>query len=140
MFKRRARAVKLQRLEDLEPLLEGDRPILIDFWQQGCQPCRTMDGIINELAEEYAESAHVVKVDLGRVPAAVHEYKIRSTPTFVVLARSQKGASKKKRRRQAPQIPGERPAMTARWRASGLVRKDVIARALESNGAERSAS
>jgi thioredoxin 1 len=128
----------MESLADLDPLMEGEAPILLDFWQVGCRSCKIMDGIVNELAEEYAGSAHILKVDVARVPGAVQEFGIRSTPTFVLLGRSRKKPSKKARRKK-PQAPdaGDPATMTPRWRASGMVRKDVMARALESNGAVR---
>lgn len=135
IFRKRVKPINLQHLDELEPLLESGRPILLDFWQTGCQPCRTMDGIVNELAEEYAGGAHIVKVNLGHVPAAIQEFGIKSTPTFVLLGRSQKKPSKKARRKGAGDPRAG--AVTPRWRASGLVNKAVIARVLESNGAVR---
>lgn len=137
IFRKRPKPITLHRLDELEPLMEGDKPILIDFWQANCRSCKIMDGIVNELAEEFDGGAHIVKVDVARVPGAVQEFAIRGTPTFVVLGRSQKVS--KKARAKKPQVPqeAERAKMTARWRATGLVRKDVMSRALESNGATR---
>jgi thioredoxin 1 len=129
--RRRAKPINLSSLEELDPLMEGDAPILLDFFQVNCRSCKIMDGIVNELAEEYAGGAHVVKVDVGKVPGAAQAFKIRSTPTFVVLGRSRK-VSKKKRRRQEG---ADKPDMTPRWRTSGLVQKDAMRRVLESNGA-----
>lgn len=116
-------------------MIESGQPILLDFWRMGCQPCRLMDGVVKELAEEYAGSAHVVKVDVGAVQGAVERFKIQSTPTFIVLGRSQKKPSKKARKRGA--VPVANAPMTPRWRSSGMIRKDIMARALESNGARR---
>jgi thioredoxin 1 len=137
IFRKRPKPTNLQRLEELEPLMDGDKPILLDFWQANCRSCKIMDGIVNELAEEYAGGAHIVKVDVARVPGAIQEFAIRGTPTFVVLGRSQKTSKKARSKKpQAPQAEG-RAAMTPRWRATGLVRKDVMMRALESNGATK---
>lgn len=134
IFKRnkRVRATRVESLEEIEELAASGRPVLIDFWQTGCQPCRTMDGIVDELADEYRDTAHVTKVDVRRVPGAVEKFAIRSTPTFVLLATS----SRAKKKAQAKAEPG--PArVTQRWRASGLVKKDAMAQLLESNRAER---
>ena len=127
-----AKPLKVQHMSDIEALKREERPILIDFWQQGCQPCRTMDGIVSELAEEFGDTAHVVKINVGQVPEAVGAFAIKSTPTFVVLGKNVK-QSKKKRQR------GEKPptGMTQRWRGTGLIKKDVLARVLETNGATR---
>ena len=62
-----------------------------------------MDGIVNELADEYAGSAHVVKVDVGRVHGVIEAYGIRSTPTFVLLARSQSRRESRQEERSSPQ-------------------------------------
>ena len=110
IFNKRTRARQINHLSEINEMMQGDRPILIDFFQVGCGPCKIMDGIVNELAEEYGESAQVVKVDVGRVPAAVQAFGVRSTPTFVVLGRSAK-TSKKKRAKGAPAADAK---MTAR--------------------------
>jgi thiol-disulfide isomerase/thioredoxin len=136
MFKRkRVKAAAVERLDELRGLTAEGKPVLIDFWQTGCQPCRTMDGIVDELAAEFEGTAHVVKVDVRRAPELAMRFKVQSTPTFVLLARSQKQPSKKARKRAAQSgAPGTK-AYSPRWRASGLVQKDVLMSALTSNGA-----
>lgn len=129
IFKRkRVRALDVESLDQIDALTATGQPVLIDFWQVGCAPCKVMDGIVDELAHEYRESAHVLKVNVQKVPGAAARFSIRSTPTFVLLA----GTRKKNKSRR-----GQGPAVTARWRASGLVKKDFLARQLESNGALR---
>jgi thioredoxin 1 len=136
MFRKRQKPTEVVRMDELEQLAAEGKPILIDFWKFGCNPCRMMDGIVGELADEFAGSAHVVKVNVGKVPGAIEAFGIRSTPTFVLLGRSQKKPSKKARKR-AGGAPAPSTAHSPRWRASGLINKDVLTKALESNGAKR---
>lgn len=35
--------------------------MFVDFWKPDCQPCRTMDGIVDELAEREARSDESLK-------------------------------------------------------------------------------
>jgi len=135
IFKKRPKPVDLEQLDQLEPMLESGLPILLDFWRQGCQACRLMDGIVKELAEDYEGSAHIVRIDVGRVGGAADRYRIQATPTFIVLGRSQKKPSKKSRQQKTAEAPNL--TMTPRWRTSGMTRKDMLAGALESNGARR---
>lgn len=137
MFKKRVKATHVDTLDQLDALTADGRPVLIDFFQVDCRPCRIMSGIVDELAEEYADTAHVVKVDVRRVPGAVAAFAIRSTPTFVLLGRSQRKPSKKARKRAGGGPAPEPTAVSPRWRASGLVKKDDLARVLETNGATR---
>lgn len=131
--RKKPKARRIVRLEELEELIGSGRPVLIDFYQVGCAPCQVMDGIVNELARDYGGSVHVVKVDVGRVPGAVDAFKVRSTPTFVLLGRPPEKRSKKAKKTD------RRPSskVTQRWRATGLLRKDQLARVLEANGARR---
>ena len=133
LFKRRPRAARVDDAAGLEAAIgragETGRPLLLDFFQPNCSACKVMDGIVDELAGEYEGTAEVVKVDVHRVPEAAERFAIRATPTFVVYGRSQKQAGKKSTRRSG--------ATTPRWRASGLVKKDVLAGVLERNGGER---
>lgn len=134
--RKRVKAENITRLEDLHGYLAEGKPVLVDLWQANCQPCRMMSGIIDEIAEEFAGRAHVVKVDVGSVPGAAQAFRVQSTPTFVVLGRAPKPLSKKARKK-AGKVPeaGPAPTLNPRWRASGLVRKDVLAGVLLSNGA-----
>ena len=123
LFKRRPKPIALESIDQLEELSRSGKPVLVDFMQYGCSPCQVMDGIVNELAEEFEGSAHVVKANAAVVPGAFERFKVRSTPTFVLLTGGE-GTTK----------------MTQRWRASGLVKKDILTRNLESAGAIQTTS
>jgi thioredoxin 1 len=134
LFNKRAKATKLVSLDELEPMIESGKPVLLDFFRVGCRPCQVMDGIVNELAGEYGDSAHIVKVDVTKVAGAAQVFNVRSTPTFVLLGRAPQKRSTKKQRQAQPQQESA-AKVTARWRTTGLVKKDQMARVLESNGA-----
>lgn len=136
LFSKKAKATKLASLAELEPMIDSGKPVLLDFFQLGCGPCQVMDGIVNELAGEYGDSAHIVKVDVTKVDGAAQVFNVRSTPTFVLLGRAPQKRSKKKQRKEE-QPPVTQAKVTARWRTTGLVKKDQMARVLESNGAVR---
>ena len=65
MFKRHPKAQKVSSLAEIDQLASSGKPVLVDFYQVGCAPCQVMDGIMNELAREYGDSAHIVKVDVA---------------------------------------------------------------------------
>jgi len=139
--RKRVKPIDLKNLDQLKPLIAEGRPVLIEFMQVGCRNCKIMDGIVNEVAEEYGESAHVVKVDLGRVAGAAASFQVKGTPTFLLFGRPSLPTAKKKAKRQpAPAPEREKQGPVVKWRASGLVRKDVMTRAMESSGAVRGGS
>ena len=131
IFKRRTKPINLEHVDQIDELAATGKPVFIDFWQNGCQSCRTMDGVVSELADEYRDSAHVVKVNVRNVPAAAQRFRVMSTPTFVVY-----GPAAKKKATKSNRQGG---SVGERWRASGLIKKDQLERALERNGASRAA-
>jgi thioredoxin 1 len=115
LFKKRPKPIDLESMAQLDELVRSGVPVLVDFMQTNCQPCRTMDGIVNELAEEHVGAAHVVKANAAKVPDAFRKFKVMSTPTFIVFT-TRPGAN----------------SYTQRWRASGLVKKDVLTKQIQS--------
>ncbi len=126
LFKRRPKPVQLESLDHLDDLTRSGKPVLVDFFQFGCSPCQVMDGIVNELAEEFDGRAVVVKANVAKVPDVAAKFKVRSTPTFVILGISERAKA------------NGREVVTLRWRASGLVKKDVLAGQLLRAGADAS--
>jgi thioredoxin-like negative regulator of GroEL len=66
-----------------------------------------MDGIVDELADEFHGEVIVLKVNLHDVPDLFTRFKVKSTPTFVVVT---------------PQGSG----LHQRFRHSGLMKKDQL--------------
>jgi thioredoxin 1 len=108
VFKRRFKAPHVQSLEDFDALTKNGKPLLVDFYKHGCQPCRVMDGIVDEIAEEFEDRASVVKVNLEAVPDLFYKFKVKSTPTFILVNPKHDG-------------------LHQRWRHSGLVKEDALA-------------
>jgi thioredoxin 1 len=107
LFSKRVKAQQIKSSGDFETALTSGKPVFVDFWKPDCQPCRTMDGIINELAEEFQDDAVVLKANLHYVPELFEKFKIRSTPTFVVVTPKDGG-------------------LHQRFRHSGLIKKDQL--------------
>lgn len=107
LFSKRIKAQRVQSAADFESALAAGKPVFVDFWKTNCQPCRVMDGIVDELAEEFQGEAVVLKAGLDDVPDLFSRFKVRSTPTFVVLTPKGNG-------------------LHQRFRHSGLVKKDQL--------------
>jgi thiol-disulfide isomerase/thioredoxin len=107
LFSRRVKAQQVRSVTEFEDAVASGKPVFVDFWKQNCQPCRTMDGIINELADEFQGEAVVLKAGLEDVPDLFQKFKVKSTPTFVVLTPRDNG-------------------LHQRFRHSGLIKKDQL--------------
>ncbi|CAA6813807.1 MAG: Thioredoxin domain-containing protein [uncultured Thiotrichaceae bacterium] len=61
------------------------QPILVDFWADWCQPCKTLMPILSNLAEEYGGKFHLVKVNTDVQRELAMHYEVRSLPTVKVF-------------------------------------------------------
>ncbi|OOR99591.1 thioredoxin [Haemophilus paracuniculus] len=68
-----------------QEVLNADVPVLLDFWAPWCGPCRMIAPILDELADEFAGRAKVVKVNVDDNPETATKFGIRSIPTLLVF-------------------------------------------------------
>jgi thioredoxin 1 len=65
-----------------ELVLHNPKPTVVDFWATWCGPCRMVAPEMEKLAEKYAGSIDVVKVDVDANPQLSQMFNIMSIPTI----------------------------------------------------------
>ena len=68
-----------------DAIINGDTPVLVDFWATWCGPCRMVAPIVEELANDYAGKALVLKVDVDEQPELAERYRVMNIPTLLVF-------------------------------------------------------
>jgi len=63
----------------------SDTPVLVDFWAPWCGPCRMVGPVMEELADEYAGRAKVVKVNVDEQKQVAAALGIQSIPTIILF-------------------------------------------------------
>ena len=64
-------------------------PGLVDFWSEGCGPCRMLSPVLDELAAEQSGKAVVAKVNIGDSPELAARFGITAVPTLIVFKNGQ---------------------------------------------------
>jgi thioredoxin 1 len=66
-------------------VLQSEKPVLVDFWAQWCRPCGELAPIVEAVAEQYAKSTRVVKLNVHENPTVAQRYSIRGIPTLILF-------------------------------------------------------
>lgn len=66
-------------------VLKSDKTVVLDFYADWCGPCRMMGPIIEEIAEEKADTIKVGKINVDENQDLAMEYGIMSIPTIVIM-------------------------------------------------------
>mmetsp|Transcript_32327 Transcript_32327/g.64033 ORF Transcript_32327/g.64033 Transcript_32327/m.64033 type:complete len:684 (+) Transcript_32327:173-2224(+) len=69
---------------------ETGLPVIVDFYSDGCGPCRQIAPAFKRMAEGDVGRAVYVKVDMNRQHELSNRYNVRSMPTFVFLVGGKK--------------------------------------------------
>jgi len=68
---------------NFKELLNGNKPLVVDFWAEWCGPCKMIAPVVDELAETYKDQVIIGKVNVDENEDLPIEYGIRSIPTLL---------------------------------------------------------
>lgn len=66
-------------------VLEAGQPVLVDFTATWCGPCKMLDPIVGQLAQEWAGKVKVVKLDVDDNPELAMQYQVMGVPTLMLF-------------------------------------------------------
>ncbi|MFI3290667.1 MAG: thioredoxin [Opitutales bacterium] len=69
---------------NFKEVINGDLPVMVDFWAPWCGPCKMLAPTIDALVKEIpSDKAVVAKVNVDDCPDIAQEYNITQIPTIV---------------------------------------------------------
>ena len=89
-------------------IIKSERPVLVDFYADWCQPCKQVSPILKEVKDTFKESVRIIKVNVDHKPLLASHYHVKNIPTLMLFKEG-----------------------TVRWTCVGLVNKSELTMVLD---------
>ena len=79
----------LPKSKTFQELIEGDTPVLVDFFAEWCGPCKMMQPILEDTSKQLGAKVKILKVDVDRNPLAASKFQVRGVPTLILFVKGE---------------------------------------------------
>jgi thioredoxin 1 len=76
---------KLSEANFEQEVLKADLPVLVDFTAVWCGPCKMLDPVVQQLANEWQGKVKVFKLDVDDNPGPTIDYQVMGVPTLMLF-------------------------------------------------------
>ncbi len=73
-----------------EEVLKSEGLTLVDFWSQGCEPCKALMPDVEELSEEFEGQVKFTKLDTGKARRLAISQRVMGLPTIILYKDGEK--------------------------------------------------
>jgi len=71
--------------------LQTAEPIVLDFYQATCAPCRALEPRLERVVSQYRERLRVYRVDVDRELSVAERFGVQTIPTILILHNGKEG-------------------------------------------------
>lgn len=70
---------------NFDEAINGNRPVLVDFWATWCGPCQFMLPIFDKLAKKYGDKITFGRLNVDDNQGVAMRFDVYAIPTFIIF-------------------------------------------------------
>ena len=75
----------MSKKDSFNTIINGEKPVLVDFSAEWCGPCKMMAPILKELSVKVGEEVRIIKIDVDRNQSIAQKFQIQGVPTLMLF-------------------------------------------------------
>lgn len=72
-------------METFNDIINGNTPVLVDFFAEWCSPCKAMKPVLDKLKQSMGDKVRIIKIDVDKNQALAANHSVQAVPTFILF-------------------------------------------------------
>ena len=72
-------------MSKFQELINGNKPVLIDFFATWCGPCQTLAPILVDAKEDLGDTVSIIKIDVDKNQEIAAQFQVKGVPTMMLF-------------------------------------------------------
>jgi len=74
-----------EKQESFRDVINGEKPVLVDFTAEWCGHCKMMKPILEDLHKTMGDAVRILKLDVDKNPVVANAFGISGVPTLILF-------------------------------------------------------
>lgn len=75
--------------ETFGTIINGDVPVLVDFFAEWCGPCKMMPPILDQVRSKLGNQVRIIKIDVDKNQKLASAFNVSSVPTLAIFVKGE---------------------------------------------------
>lgn len=75
----------MSNIETFGSIINGETPVLVDFFAEWCGPCKMMPPILQHVHTQLGNKVRIIKIDIDKNQQLAAELNVSSVPTLAIF-------------------------------------------------------
>ena len=72
-------------MSKFQELINGNKPVLVDFFATWCGPCQALAPILVDAKEDLGDAISIIKIDVDKNQEIAAHFQVKGVPTMLLF-------------------------------------------------------